>query len=273
MATAKGGTVIAAKPQPKAEDLKLMVFNEATAIATADPNIPEYLRQQVGNRDGAIVDQDDLLIPRLAIAQAGMSPQLKKHNEAFIPGLAEGQLFNTVTQEIYGEKVLVVPLTFFKNFIEFKPMSEGGGVIQMYGPNDVIPTAKLAFSDGKPPAITEFKNRLCLLIQEDKKPELIVVSFKSSGLKAAKKWNSLIKTTGLPAYARSYVLQVKNKIKGEQSWYILDVQPDRFVPENFFKAAQAQFAELEKGGFKIDQTGLEDEDGGREPGDDNEPNF
>jgi hypothetical protein len=228
-------------------------------------NIPEYLKAQIGNRTGSEnVDQSDLLIPRLAIAQDGMSPQLKKNNEAYIRGLEAGQLFNSVSGEIYGTSVVVVPLFFFKQYIEFVPMNQGGGVVQMFDSKDAVPADKLAFGKDAnggsiPPVVTEFKNRMSLIIQEGRKPSPIVVSFKSSGLKAAKKWNSLIMSTNLPAFARAYKLTSVLKTKGQQTWYVLNIEPLEFVPAEFFAQAQQYFNDLNEGGYKVDTTGLETE--------------
>lgn len=229
-------------------------------------NIPEHLKARLGDRTGSEdVGRDDVLIPRLSIAQEGMSPQLKRHNENFIPGLEPGQLFNSVTGEIYGESATVVPLFFFKNFIEFVPMNQGGGVTAMYNDIREVAPEKLKFGkDGTtgatiPPVVTEFKNRMCLLVREGQKPLPIVVSFKSSGLKAAKTWNSLIMSTNLPAFARAYTLKVTQKIKGQQSWYVLGVAPGEFVPEEFFNGAQKYFDQLKTDGFKVDTTGIEAE--------------
>ena len=80
--------------------------------------VPEYLKTAVGTADAeSEIRQEDLLIPRLAVAQDGMSAQLKKQNELFIPGLEEGQLFNTVTSEVYGASATVIPLFFTKNYV------------------------------------------------------------------------------------------------------------------------------------------------------------
>lgn len=254
---------INATPEVKTEDTSMTIFG-AAGVTKYDPNIPEYLREMVGNREGnEEVGRDDVLIPRLALAQDGMSPQLKKAHESYIPGLEAGDLFNSLTGEIYGAAVLVVPLIFFKNYIEFVPISAGGGVKAMYNSLTEIPQEKMQFTRNEKgetvsPDVTEFKNRLSLLLHADgRKPELIVVSFKSSGLKAAKKWNSLIQSTNLPAFARSYKLSVVTKVKGQQTWFGLDVMPDVFVPAHFFAAAKAHFDNLSEGGYKVDTSGLE----------------
>lgn len=240
--------------------------NEEALVKSGDralANLPDYLKSRVGDRTGSEdVGRDDVLIPRLALAQDGMSPQLKKHNENYIPDLEAGQLFDSVNSEVYGTEVIVCPLFFFKQFIEFVPMNQGGGVVAMYDQQSDVPRAKLQFGKDQagatvPPAVTEFKNRMCLLSRPGQKPRPIVVSFKSSGLKAAKKWNSLIMDTQLPAFAYTYRLSVKQKVKGQQSWFVLDVERLEAVPQEFFEQAEAYFKQLKSDGFKVDTTGIE----------------
>src|SRR5271155_4629731 len=100
--------------------------------------IPEHLRADVGNRDGKDnVGQGDLLIPRLSLAQS-MTPELKRTNENYNPDLEEGQFFNSVTGEIYGDSVTVIPLHFFKQYIQF---AEDRSIVKIYDNGEVPPAS------------------------------------------------------------------------------------------------------------------------------------
>ena len=234
--------------------------------------VPEYLKTAVGTADAENeIRQDDLLIPRLAVAQAGMSPQLKKQNELFIPELEEGQLFNTVTNEIFGEEATVIPLFFTKNYVEF----EGGGslkVLNVYKTADEVPEGGLDWvvgDDGKrSQRVTEFKNRMCLILTGEGVWQPILVSFKKGEVKFSDQWNSQIKfaklADRLPCYAHTYKVVPKLKIDGSKSWYVKTVQPLGFTPENIFNEAKAYFDQLSQGGYTVDTTGIEadaDKDG------------
>lgn len=239
---------------------------------TALAEIPEHLRAAYGNRAGLEdVGREDVLIPRLALAQ-DLTPQRKKSNESYIQGLETGQLFNSVTNEVYGTEVTVVPLYFFKQFIEFKPMNEGGGVVAMYASMQDVPRGGLDFVDGKQPRVTEFKNFMCLLIREDDAPVPIVVSFKSTGLKTAKQWISWSRMTNLPLYAKSYKLTSISRTKGSQEWAALKVTPGDFVPADFYQGAEKMFNELRASGVKYDTTGMSEENPDAEPAG-GEPGF
>lgn len=225
--------------------------------------IPQHLQKFAGSRDGKEgVSQEDLLIPRLAIAQAGMSPQLKKSNEAYMPDLEAGQLFNTVTGQIYGDQVAVLPLFFFKQYFHMKPISEGGGIIAQYAKKEDVPPALLEWKDGNPPICTEYKCRMCLVAGEDGRLQPIVLSFKSTGMKTAKQWNSLISMLDLPSYARFYNFTVVTKRKGEQEWFGINPAIGKFTDEALFSKAQQYFRDLQDAGYKVDTTGLDEEESG-----------
>lgn len=235
------------------------------AIATRGPislaSLPEHLRALVGVRDGKEnVGMEDLLIPRLCVGQQ-LSPQLDKTKEQFIRGLEQGQLFNSLTGQIYGEETTVIPLFFFKNYIHFKPIKDGGGVVSQYSTKEQVPPALLEWGQGDkagtPPRVTEFKNRMCMVDAGDGNWQPIVVSFKSTGMKFAKKWNSLINMLPLPAYARFYKLRAVPQSKGNNSWFAIAPVPDAFSPQRIIDSAKAMFDGLQSKGYKIDDSGLD----------------
>lgn len=242
---------------------KLATRNQGVALAV----VPEHLKQYVGVQDAEHeVSNDDILIPRLAVAQAGMSPQLKKANELFIPGLEEGQLFNTVTNEIYGDSATVIPLFFTKNYVEF----EGGGslrVLNVYKTAADVPRGGLDWvegSDGKRgQRVTEFKNRMSLILSGAGVWQPILVSFKKGEVKFSDQWNSAIKfarlADKLPCFAHTYKVSPRLKTDGSKSWYVKTVAPLGFTPDAIFADASAYFEQLNKGGYTVDTSGLEAE--------------
>ncbi len=229
---------------------------------TALAEIPEHLRGEFGNRDGKEnMGRGDLIVPRLSLAQA-MTPELKKTNENYNPDLEEGQFFNSVTGEIYGESVTVIPLHFFKQYIEFKPKDEGGGIVKMYEQGEVPPARDLAFVDGSKPRCTEFKNRMSLILKDDGQVTPIVVAFKSTGLKAAKQWNYLIAEKNLPAYAYTYKLTSKPKTGSNGEYQVVTVVRGEFTPAALYESAKSYFAALQEAGVKVDVSGIEQEEKG-----------
>ncbi|KKM78483.1 hypothetical protein LCGC14_1359440, partial [marine sediment metagenome] len=84
---------------PKKKDEAL---EKAGLTALARPDFIE-----VGTAGTEDITADDLKLPRLAIAQ-GLSPQMLPDDSAHIEGLKLFELFNDLTDEIYGKG----PLTF-----------------------------------------------------------------------------------------------------------------------------------------------------------------
>jgi hypothetical protein len=243
-------------------------------LATKEENqqlatLPEHLRGEVGLKEGHERGRENILVPQLRIAQA-LSPQLKKSNEAFIPELEAGQFFNSVTGKVYGEEVTVIPLSFFRQFIQFKDIKEGGGIVRMYQPGEVPPVADLAFVDGKPPLCTEFKSRFSLILRKDETFEPVVVSFKSTGMKAARRWNYLIAEKNLPAYAFVYNFTVKTLSGKGNEWFGFGIERGDYTPAAIYEQAKDYFASLQEAGVQVDTSGLEPEgttieDGGPAP--------
>jgi hypothetical protein len=230
--------------------------------------VPDHLKQYIGAQDAENeISTADILIPRLSVGQDGMSPQLKKANELFIPGLEPGQLFNTVTNEIFGETAVVIPLFFRKNYIKFA----GKGVLKvvaMYANASDVPKGGLDWkvdSEGKRyQEVTEFKERMSLIRTASGAWQPIIVSFKKGEVKFSDQWNSAIKfaklADRLPAFAHTYTVTAKLKQGGEgKSWYVKTVAPLGFTPENIFTEATAYFEQLSKGGYVVDNAGLEPE--------------
>jgi len=77
------------------------------------------------------VTADDMQIPFLRILQA-LSPQLVKTNSDYIKGAEQGDIFNTVTHQVWkaDEGIVVVPCYFEQKLLEFVPRSQGGGFVQ-----------------------------------------------------------------------------------------------------------------------------------------------
>lgn len=220
-------------------------------------SLPAHLRADVGNREGKEgVGQGDLLIPRLKLAQ-NLSNEMKKSNENYNPDLEEGNFFNSVTGEIYGENVTIIPLHFFNEYIEF---DDNRKPIKFYQRGELPPAQDLAMVDGKKPKCTTFKCRMSLILKDDGSVDPIVVSFKYVGKKTpTNKWNYLISEKNLPAYAYTYNLQsmVVSNDKGE--WAGGKFTRGDFTPAALYESAKQYFAALQEAGVKVDVSGIEQE--------------
>lgn len=156
------------------------------------------------------ITADELRLPRLSFAQ-GLSPQMMPNDPVYIQGLTLFQMFNDITQEIYGMGPMeFVPVRRDVKYIQFRPREEGGGVLDLnVAPND--PRTRWTVEDGerKPPKATRFVEFVVLLMKEDAAPQPIVLSIKPTNKlsrKAEEFLTGRIKLTGKPIYAGLYTV-------------------------------------------------------------------
>jgi hypothetical protein len=252
----------------------LAVVNRSTGLAGRE-EIPDFLRSDIGKSTGMEnVEQSDILLPRLGLCQA-LSPQKRKSHSSYIDGLLEGQLFNSVTQEIYGETLDVIPLFFFKNRIKFIPMDAGGGMdCQSQNGIDggrICPSGCAscqysiwgngkALADGEqqdPPACTMYHNYMTFN-PNDMTP--IAISYKSSGLKLSKQLLAQTRLTRLPMYAKVYKVTVVVQKDGANEWFEKKITPTKFVDQDMYREMERNFQNLKDMNIHVDTTGeTEDE--------------
>lgn len=175
---------------------------------------PDWIPE--GDTTGTAISADEFRLPRVVIAQ-GLSPSLTPGDSAYIEGLKMFDLYNDVTGQVYGKGPLYfIPLRHDQRRIEFKPRSEGGGIVRMdVPPND--PTLEWTEDEnGKrvPPRTTVFDEWILFLLPETGGFEPVVLSIKHTNRfnrKVIDKFRYFIslphpKLGILPIYAKRYSL-------------------------------------------------------------------
>jgi hypothetical protein len=146
------------------------------------------------------IGRDDVLIPRLGLAQK-MSPEIDSTNaEKYIDGLKFMDLFHSLTKQVYGRGPLhfVILRRDDPRWIEFNPLEEGGGIRDRNVPAE-DPRTQFG-PNGEKPVATMFYDYIVLLLNgldlSSPLENVIALSLKSSGVKAAKHLNFLINQRG-----------------------------------------------------------------------------
>jgi hypothetical protein len=112
-----------------------------TNIATVDEKLPlpaEMLDDMLQHEgEGTSYDASEMVIPFIRIAQK-LTPHIDKKKPEFIPGLEEGDLYNTVTREFWkGEEGLDFVIAYQKTaLLTFVPRVQGGGFRGEISPDD-----------------------------------------------------------------------------------------------------------------------------------------
>lgn len=232
--------------------------------------VPEYLRGTAG-QGLEEMGREDILLPRIAVAQT-LSRALNKKKPEFIEGLQSGDLYNTVTREIYGRKLHFVPVLFTKARILFEDINKGGGILcqSLNGinggrlcPQGCAGCEKAAFIDGEAPECNLFMNYPGLVLNQKSKDEyeirgMAAASMKSTALKVAKQWNSLMRLGNLASFARVYEIGSVDDQKDGNDFWNFTVKPLGFTPKELFDAATEFYKQLKSSTIRVDASDDED---------------
>ena len=152
------------------------------------------------------ITTEDMQIPFIRIIQA-LSPQLQKDDPLYIKGAEQGDIFNTVSQEVYkqDEGVIVVPAFFEKKFLEFQLRSSGGGFVRELAADDkdITMTERDGTNELLPNGNELVRTHQHLVIAQSTDGTIApsVLDMKKSQLKVSRRWNTLKNSARLPSGA------------------------------------------------------------------------
>lgn len=175
---------------------------------------------------------EDLAIPRIKIIQSG-SDERKKNNSKYIEDAEEGDLINTLTQQIYSSEdgLLFIPAIKRVVYLEWRSKEKGGGLVKNYGEDATTFLSINPDENGK--KITKDGNEIIktydffgyVLNLENKQIQQVVISMQKTQAKKAKNWNSIMRElttkdgTQLPIYAGVYKLTTVPESNDKGSWF------------------------------------------------------
>jgi len=215
--------------------------------------VPDHLKDVHGREGTELVRKQDLVIPRLGVTQ-GNNPQMKRANPLYIEGLKDGQFFNPVTNDIYGESLEFITLSFAPSRILFRDLNEGGGILcrsfnaingGTIAPTcDACPNSKWG-SGGEPPACTDLMNFPFILVPNN---HLVLSSWKSTAIKPTRTWltklEMLIDKYNKPLYSWVSEVVLKPEKKAENDFFVPLFTVKRWATAEEFKLAEAQYNSL-----------------------------
>ncbi len=237
---------------------------KATTPAVAEkPALPATINYQgdagVGFENVGI---NDMAVPFLIILQSG-SPQVKR-GEQQIEDAEEGDIFNTITNELYGSDIgiFVIPCAYQKAWVEWRPRESGGGFVKQHISEDILRNTKKneqgrdVLPDGNVIVATAY-HFVLLIDRTTKDYSQAVISMTSTQLKKSRKWNSLMATLKMtgpngkfvpPMFSHIYKLTTipeQNEFGAWSGWHVELTEP--VVDVDFYNAAK-EFALAVKAG-------------------------
>ena len=211
------------------------------------------------------ITTEDMQIPFIRIIQA-LSPQLQKDDSLYIKGAEQGDIFNTVTQEVYkqDEGVLVVPAFFEKKFLEFALRSSGGGFVRELASDDkdIALTTREGSIEMLPSGneLVRAHQHLVIAKSGDGTFAPSVLDMKKTQLKVSRRWNTLKNSARLPSgmlmpiYGTAWNLTTVLEANDQGKWFnykldrVTDITPE---VEKMMLEARMMYQSVSKGEVKM----------------------
>lgn len=217
---------------------------------------------------------DAYAIPFLQILQK-MSPQVDKKKDVYIKGAEAGNLYNTITKEVYDgdDGILFIPCYFIPTWVEWVSREAGGGFVAKYSPSDSVVTSSATVNGRKKNGendLIDTREHYGLLIPSPKIYTQCLLALTSTGLSVSKQWMTMMKqlqavnSKGVPynppMYSSIYRLKTVYRENDKGDWYQLSVQREGYVEDpNGITAAKA-FIDMIKSGRVVAQMENADEE-------------
>lgn len=215
-------------------------------IANKEDQLPSYIQQRDQGRGNENVGTDDLTLPRVDVLQA-LSPQINKKKDVYIDGAEQGMLFNTLTGELYGDGITIIPVYFRKQWLIWKDRDNGGGLRGVFNTSEEANNF-IATSEENDIEAVETGEHLVLIVDGDKVTEAILSCAKSK-LKVSRKLNSLVKLNGNDRFSRQYrVTPYEDEGQSGEYWNIAvaNGQP-AFPSEPHYRYAENLYSQITGG--------------------------
>jgi hypothetical protein len=217
------------------------------------------------HRGSEKVTVNDLTIPRLSMVQ-DLSPQRKRNEPEYIEGAEEGMMFNTVTNQLYKEFVLFVPVYFRLEWVVWKHRDAGGGFVGAFPTQEEAvqavkehPAAGAATDKNEPVlGIQDTAQHFGLLLDPDSpasspRGHEIVISMARSQLKPSRQLNSQIRLAGGDRWERYYRISPIPVDGNKGSYYNWKVVQLGFVSESVYRQAEALYEAVKSGARDVER--------------------
>ena len=167
---------------------------------------------------------EDYTLPIVRVIQ-NTSHQLDPSSDKYIDGAKIGDIYNIATKENYGDSIRVVPITYFKKWVEYVPRGEIGGFVTAhdyddknldFGEMENISFSSYLMKNGNELVETGY---FPVLILKNNIIEHAIIAIESTKWKFAKQWLTCMKAQKLPDKGGkmftpsffSYIYKIKTK--------------------------------------------------------------
>lgn len=247
---------MATKPQAAKQASKTPAKSNVPAVQKGgamilqQDQVPDFIKQGQA-RGSEQVGLEDLVIPRLVVLQE-LSPTLKSKDPHYNPDAEVGMLMNSVTGELYGEEVYVVPVHYTKQWLVWRDQKAGGGFLGAFNSQEEAQARINQEPNKNGLEAIDTPQHMCLLMNR-RTGELdeIMLSMPRTKAKVSRQWNSMIRLTGQDRFARVYKVTTVEESKNNNDYYNFAVTSVGFPSKEVYSAAEKLYQRIASGEKKI----------------------
>lgn len=241
MANAKKNTAVTKEQLPVAQTNSL-------ALTTERPDWmdPDSFR---GSED---VTARDIILPRIDVIQA-LSPQLKKSEAVYIEDAEQGDIFNTVSGQLYGNEITFIPVVFKREYIIWQDRKLGGGFRGAFNTEDEAEQERQMQENPDTLEIVETHVHFILICHDDGRLEEAVLSLSKSKRKVSRKLNSLVQMVPGDRFGRAYKLSAVEVSGPKGDYWSFEVANLGYVSKDAYEKGRDTYEAIRGGERGIDR--------------------
>jgi hypothetical protein len=242
-------------------------MSKKTDVVEAENNLPisaDFMNEMSSDAGSGFegVTSADIAIPYYGILQA-MSPQVKRGPQQII-GAKEGDIFNTVSQEVVAGDagIIVIPCVFQRAFVEWVPRNKGGGFVKQHSDESIL---QETVEDEKKNKVLPNGNHIVqtayhyiVRVKENGNIERAIISMTSTQLKMSRRWLAQQmsiqlkvndKTFNPPPFSHTYLMRSTLQQKDQFVWSGWDISNAQLIHDKLIYDLAKSFANDIKAGL------------------------
>lgn len=228
-----------------------------TAIVVQD-DVPDYIKQGA-QRGSENVTTNDIAIPRLEVIQ-GLSPAVKRGDPGYIQGAQVGTFINSVSKELYGEEVFIVPIYYTKQYLVWKmrkradgtPVEGNGGFFGAFNTEqEANERCDREGGTAKDIEVIDTPQHFCLLVRADGTAEEIMISMPKTKAKVSRQWNSMIRMADGDRFSRAYKMKTVLEKNPKGDFYNFEVALAGFPSRDIYAQAEKTYTVIAAGDRRV----------------------
>jgi len=239
---------------------KEVVSKNDNELAIIDER-PDWVNEDSG-RGSEDVTANDITLPRIDVLQA-LSPQIKRSNANYIEGAEQGQIFNTISGQLYGSEIRFVPVVFKREYIVWQDRDLGGGFRGAFATEQEAEQERRNLENPDSHEVVETHVHFILILHNDGRIEEAVLSMSKSKRKISRKLNSLVQMFPGDRFARVYKLLAVEVDGQKGEYWNFDVAPVGWAPKPIYDKGLATY-EAVGGGLRTVDRSYDESTGARE---------